>query len=203
MIEIKPVGDAWEERNKKVLRMLNETINLLGGPRKIAEYRNLTWIPSLIKACYAIILKEEEHKTSDEIAQELATTKNTIRKMLEADEEEVKKKIEGITEEKIDEHIAGGLAKLAFKLMKRKQVEEEIENLSKTSEILGVEWSVKITQKIKGLDFPVNKSDLLKRLEGVVIFDKPINEILDKLEYPVPTPANLLHQISQKLKESE
>jgi len=35
----------------------------------------------------------------------------------------------------------------------------------------------------------------MERLKGMVIKGKKIEEILDKLEYPVKTPAELLHGI--------
>ena len=108
-------------KSKLTLKMLLEVIDILGGPRKIAEFRTLTWIPSIIKASYALLL-QDIGKTTDEIARELGLTKATVQRMLRADEEEVLKKVTGelIDEEKFDEHIAGGLAKLAFKRLKEK-----------------------------------------------------------------------------------
>ncbi|GAB6941798.1 hypothetical protein JCM11602_12090 [Thermus brockianus] len=48
---------------------------------------------------------------------------------------------------------------------------------------------------VKGLDFPVNKETLLERLRGLRILDRPAEEILERLEYPVQNPAELLHQV--------
>ena len=36
------------------MRVFLKSLELIGGPLKIIEYRNLTWIPSLIKASYAV-----------------------------------------------------------------------------------------------------------------------------------------------------
>ena len=43
-------------------RVFNESIKLLGGLRKLIEYRNLTWLPSLAEASYTVVLKEELFK---------------------------------------------------------------------------------------------------------------------------------------------
>ncbi len=54
---------------------------MVGGPRKIAEFRTLTWNSSLIKASYAVILSNSG-KTAEEIARELGLTKATVTKSL-------------------------------------------------------------------------------------------------------------------------
>jgi len=201
-MEIKPPVDIEKKREEKVLKMLLEVINILGGPKRIAEFRTLTWIPSIIKASYALLL-QDIGKTTDEIARELGLTKATVQRMLRADEKEVFRKVTGelIDEEKFDEHVAGGLAKLAFKRLKEKELLEEIERVRETAEILGADWAVHIMTRIKGLDFPVEKVDLMERLKGLVIFNIPIEEILEELDYPIKSPSKLLHAISVKLKE--
>ena len=198
--EIRPPTDIDKKRDEKVLSILMEALNVLGGPRKIIEFRNLTWIPSIIKAGYALLLKEAG-KTHEEIAKELGVTKATVDRMLRADPEDVMKKISGeLVEEKIDEHVAGGLAKIGYKQLKEKQIKQEIEHYSETAETLGVEWAVILMTKVRGLDFPVNKDTLLGRLKGIKIFDIPIEDILDEVKFPVETPAQLLKEVSRVLK---
>jgi predicted transcriptional regulator len=34
------------------IRVFLKSLELIGGPRKLIEYRNLTWIPSLMEASY-------------------------------------------------------------------------------------------------------------------------------------------------------
>jgi len=200
MMEIKPPTDIDKKRDEEVLRILMEVLDILGGPRKIAEFRTLTWIPSIIKAGYAILL-EKAGKTHEEIARELGVTRATVDKMLRANPEEVLKRVRGeIEAEKIDEHIAGGLAKLAYKQMMSKRIEEEITHYSETAETLGVEWAVVLMTKIKGLDFPVDKDRLLERLKGIKIYDIPIEDIVDEIVFPVESPAQLLKEISKVLK---
>ena len=199
-MEIRPPEDIERKRDEMVLEMLLEALNVLGGPRKIVEFRNLTWIPSIIKANYALLLSQAG-KTHEEIAAELGLTKATVDKMLRADPEDVLRKIRGeLAEEKIDDHIAGGLAKLAYKNLVRRRAEREIDSLVPTVESLGVEWAVVVLRRIKGLDFPVDREALQGRLSGLAIYDIPITNILNNLRYPIESPASLLKSIAEYLR---
>ena len=111
----KPVGGNIDKMAESVFI---ECINLLGGLRKLVEYRNLTWLPSLAESAYVIVMKNEALKTYREIAKELGITEQTARSIATADEEKVKEYIEGHLEEKPNEHIAGGIAKLAYRKLK-------------------------------------------------------------------------------------
>ncbi|PMQ01762.1 MAG: regulatory domain protein [Dictyoglomus sp. NZ13-RE01] len=118
MREISPKKVNIDELAMKVFL---KTLEIAGGPRKLIELRNLTWVPSLLSASYAIVLHEEEKKTSDEIASFLGIGKQSVRNMLRADVEAVKKRLsEGFSEnEKIETHVAGALAKLAYEEIKK------------------------------------------------------------------------------------
>jgi len=94
-----------------------EALNIAGGLKALIQYRNLTWLPSLAEAAYVVVLKEEAHKTAAEIAAELGITQNTVRNILHSREEEVEEFLKG-NKEKVSEHIAGGLAKLAYRRLK-------------------------------------------------------------------------------------
>jgi|Deesub1362A_J573_1020465.scaffolds.fasta_scaffold15244_2 hypothetical protein len=94
-----------------------KSIELIGGLRKLIEYRNLTWLPSLAEAAYIVVLRNEAFKTYKEIAEELGITEQTARNIATADEEEVRMYLEGRVGRR--EHIAGGLAKLAYAELKR------------------------------------------------------------------------------------
>ncbi|ADB57385.1 hypothetical protein [Archaeoglobus profundus] len=196
----KPKGGDIDKMAEKVFW---EAIRMLGGLKKLVEYRNLTWLPSLAEAAYVIVLKNEAMKTYGEIAKILGITEQTVRNIATADEEEVKKYIEGELEERPKEHIAGGIAKLAYKKLKEegRLDTEEIELKKEEMEVLDVDWAVHVLAKIRGLDFPVSKEQLMERLKGMVIKGKKIEEILEKLEYPIKTPAELLHRIKTHLAE--
>lgn len=94
-----------------------EALNIAGGLRSLLQYRNLTWLPSLAEAAYVVVLNKEAHKTSAEIAAELGITQNTVRNIINSKEEEVEELLKG-NREKVSEHIAGGLAKLAYRRLK-------------------------------------------------------------------------------------
>ncbi len=202
VIEIKPPKDRDVERDEYVFRMLVEAMRILGGPRKLVHMRNLTWIPSLIRASYALLLRDAGY-TYEAIAEKLGSTKATVQKMLSADPEAVLKKIQSEDEVEIDDHVAGGIAKLAYKAMRRKLSEEEISMVSETAKVLGVDWAVETMTMIKGLDFPVDKADLLSRLGGIKIFNVPIGEILDNLSYPIRSPAELVKEIAGYLRKKD
>jgi len=196
----KPKGGDIDKMAEKVFW---ESIKMLGGLKKLIEYRNLTWLPSLAEAAYVVVLKNEAFKTYREIAEMLGITEQTVKNIATADEQEVKKYIEGELEERPKEHIAGGIAKLAYKKLKEegRLDEEEVEIKHEEIEVLGVDWAVHVLAKIKGLDFPVDREQLEERLKGLVIKGKKIEEILDKLEYPIKSPADLLHKIKMHLEE--
>ncbi|PDM25986.1 KaiC associated regulatory domain-containing protein [Candidatus Bathyarchaeota archaeon B24-2] len=172
-------------------RVFQECINILGGLRKLTYYRNLTWLPSLAVASYAIVLKEELLKTQREIAEKLGITPQTVKNILQADEEEVKRFIKGEIE-KVDEHKAGGIAKLAYRKVKEERGvfirEDELE-------VLGVDWALRVLIRLRGADFPLDKEALEKRLEGIIIKGKHIDQVIEKMKFPVRSPAEVLKQI--------
>jgi Predicted transcriptional regulators len=184
------------------IRVFLKSLELIGGPRKLIEYRNLTWIPSLMEASYAVVLQDMANKTEAEIAEFLGSTRQTVRNMLRAEPELVLKKLEGELEEKTPRaHTAGGLAKLAYKEIKegRENLTIFLHLLQVASESLGVFWPVEILRRMKGADFPLGKEELLERLKGLKVKEKNIEEILEKLSYPVKSPADLLAQIRENL----
>jgi probable regulatory domain-containing protein len=184
------------------IRVFLKSLELIGGPRKLIEYRNLTWIPSLMEASYAVVLRDMANKTEAEIAEFLGSTRQTVRNMLRAEPELVLKKLEGELEEKTPRaHTAGGLAKLAYKEIKegRENLTMFLHLLQVASESLGVFWPVEILRRMKGADFPLGKEELLERLKGLKVKEKNIEEILEKLSYPVRSPADLLAQIRGNL----
>jgi len=67
------------------------------------------------------------------------------------------------------------------------------------SESLGIVWPVEVLRRIKGVDFPADKSVLKERLSGLKIEGKNIDEILEKLNYPIKSPAQLLANIREHL----
>jgi len=186
------------------VRVFLKALEILGGPRKLIEYRNLTWLPSLMVASYAVVLSNESHKTADEIAQFLGSTKNTIRNMLKAETEILKEKLKGeveIPKSKIKTHTAGALAKLAYEEIKngRENLEIFSHYLKEFSEIYEIYWPIEVLKNIKGLDFPIKKEVLIEKLKYVKIENKSFSEIYDKLPSEIKNPSHLLKSIKESL----
>lgn len=184
------------------MRIFLKALEILGGPRKLIEYRNLTWIPSLMEAAYALVLAEEGMKTEDEIAEFTGLTRQTVRNILRADPELVRKKLAGELQEKtLKAHTAGGLAKLAYQEIKegRDNLTVFAAVLEQAAEALGILWSAEVLRRIKGLSFPASKEELQERLKGLRIKDRPVEELLDKLSYPIQGPAALLRGLKDAL----
>ncbi|GAQ94346.1 probable regulatory domain-containing protein [Thermodesulfovibrio aggregans] len=121
VIEVKPKKDESSDIEKLTQQVFFKTIELLGGIRKLAEYRSLTWLPALARAAYTIVLKEKFLKTEEEIASLVGITKNTVRMILRADPEIALKKIKELeegfpeTKKELKVHTAGAIARLAYK----------------------------------------------------------------------------------------
>ena len=193
-----PKGGNVDRMAEKVFM---ESIKILGGLKKLVEYRNLTWLPSLAEAAYVIVLKNEVFRSYAEIARELGITEQTARNIATADEEKVRRYLEGQLDERPSEHIAGGIAKIAYKKLKEegRLDEEEVVMAQKEIEVLDIDWAVHVLARIRGLHFPASKEQVAERLQGMVVKGKAIEEILDEIEYPVKSPAELLHKIKERL----
>ncbi len=189
------------------MRVFLKALEILGGPRRLIEYRNLTWVPSLIQASYAITMSRELLKTEDEIASFLGLTRQTVRNMLRADEELVLKKLEGELESKtIKAHTAGGLAKLAYR-----EIKEGRDNLDILIGILGpaigaleIIWPTEVLKKVKGTKFPITKEELIEKLNGMKIEGISATRIIESIdEFPIKNPAHLLKKIREAIERIE
>lgn len=198
-----------------VARVFSKSIELLGGIVKLAEYRTLTWLPSLARATLTIVLKEEFLKSEEEIAQKVGITKNTVRNIVRADPQlalEKIKKIEELTKEETKElktHTAGGIAKLAYKLVKEGEDAKVLLNFSSlvledVIKTLDIPWAYMVLKKTKGLDFPIEEPTLLSdKLKDITYKDIKLSEVVSKLQYPIRTPAILLKELKEHLKMKE
>ncbi len=110
-----------EDIDKRALEVFTKCLEMLGGPRRLFEYKRLTWLPSLMEAAYVVIYHNEYMKNAGEIASVLGISTATVRNILSADEELVKHRIQrelAETNKRLRTHTAGGLAKLAYKALK-------------------------------------------------------------------------------------
>jgi len=118
MVEVSP---QVRDLDQRALRVFLKAIEVMGGPRALVEHRRLTWLPSLMEAAYAVVLREEGHKTADEIASFLGLGKASVRNMLAASPEAVQERLRGGVGEEQKVHVAGGLAKLAYAALRREE----------------------------------------------------------------------------------
>lgn len=188
-----------------------KSIELLGGLKKLTEYKTLTWLPSMARAAYVVVLREEFQKTIDEIAKEVGLTKQTVKNILSSNPELALEKLKNIDEvfhkekENLKTHTAGAIAKLAYKLIKEGQEPKIFFDFS--SQILEsisseVPWAYQLLKLIKekDIDFPLeNKEELREKLKGFKIKGKPIEEIILKIPFPINNPAILLKEIKKAL----
>ena len=209
MIVISPEEIKETNIDSLAARVFLKALEILGGPRKLVEYRNLTWLPSLMAASYTVVLFNEAGKTENEIAEFLGITKNTVRNILRATPEVVKQRLEEGFKEKSESarvHMAGGIAKLAYQEIKegRDYLEvfaEYLKDLFQKSEAFETQWPMEVLLRIKGTDFPVKKAEILKeKLSGMKIEERKAEEIIEKIDYPIENPADLLHKIKEVLK---
>jgi len=214
VIEVKPKEADYDTL---ALRVFLKAIEIIGGPRTLFEYRNLTWLPSLMEAAYAVVLKNEAFKTDDEIAQFIGITRQTVRNILSADPETVLKKLKGeLQSREVKVHTAGGLAKLAYQEVKRGNdniafvasvCEEYVKKYMESAYSCpdsGFVWPVYVLKAIKGLDFPLENPGLLEeRLGDLEVKGIPVKELLGKISFPVKSPAELLHKLALAARQKE
>ncbi|BCD61040.1 MULTISPECIES: bacterio-opsin activator [unclassified Nitratiruptor] len=202
-----------KELDRLVERVFFKAIDLLGGLKKLAEFRTLTWLPSLARAAFAIVLREEYLKPEDEIAEYVGLTRNTVRNILRADPDQAMYKIEHLEELSEEEkkelkvHTAGGVAKLAYKLVKEGQDSQTMldfchavaaESLKAAS--CESPWAYLVLKKSKGISYPVvDSKELENRLAGVQIKGIDGSEVAKNIAYPIKTPAEMLHAIKEYL----
>ncbi|MDI6860415.1 MAG: bacterio-opsin activator [Caldisericia bacterium] len=212
VIEVK--GPEIEKDDIEILagRVFFKCIDLLGGLNKLALYRTLTWLPSLARASFAIVLKEEYLKTEDEIAKHVGLTKNSVRNILRAKLDIPPQELEEFLEEQKEKgkdlkfHVAGSIAKLAYKLVKEGEESQILIEFSrKISQDaiyeFDIPWAYLVLKNTKGLKYPIkSQDDLVDKIGEIKLPNgKEIKDFLSNLKYPIKNPSELLHEIKEKM----
>jgi len=200
---------ANEEVDKLANKVFMKAIEMLGGLRKIVELRHLTWVPSLAEASLVVVLKREALKTNSEIAKELGISEATVKNILAAKEADAEKLLsEELHEEvSIESHVAGALAKLAYrKLVESGELREEAISETEAKHIeeafdLELFWALRVLKAVKGIKFPASIRELEERIGDIKIKNTPIRELLSKISPPIRTPAELLHKLKEATEE--
>jgi len=106
-----------QDMDKVIKEIFMIAIDILGGPKKLVEYKRLTWLASLMEAIFVIYLHNEENKSADEIAEFLGISSQTAKTILQSKPEYAQMKLEN-SENSEKTHIAGGIAKITYKKWK-------------------------------------------------------------------------------------
>jgi probable regulatory domain-containing protein len=195
-------------------RVFFKAIDLLGGLNKLAEYRSLTWLPSLARASIAVVMRDEYLKTEKEIGLRLGMASSSIKSMLKADPALALEKIrnfEKLADEEKRElrvHTSGGIAKLAYKMVKEGSESNILMELAhsiaqEAMEVCEVPWAYLVLKSTKGVTYPVINPDPLRdRLKDIKVKDRPVDELIDHLTYPLKNPAHLLKEIKRAIEMS-
>jgi predicted transcriptional regulator len=59
-------------------------------------------------------------------------------------------------------------------------------------------WAVEVASRMRGVAFPLEEEDARRLLEGVSVEGQSITVYLDNIDFPLATPAQLLHEISKQ-----
>ncbi len=182
------------------IRVFLKALELAGGPRKIMEYRNLTWIPSLLQASFAVVLVHEHGYTMERVAEELGLTVQTVRNMLRADPALVREKLEDeLKAREIKVHTAGGLALWAYEEIRRgnDSVSFLESAFERVSDVLDIAWPVEVLRRLKGIQFPVYRDDLGTLLKGIRVEGQPVETLLPRMPETLHSPAELLKALKE------
>jgi predicted transcriptional regulator len=60
------------------------------------------------------------------------------------------------------------------------------------------QWAIDVAKRMKGAKFPMSKEDVQKVLEGLDIGDTHCSALLERMNYPVSNPIDLLHEIAKQ-----
>jgi predicted transcriptional regulator len=113
-------------------------------------------------------------------------------------EEEARKRLKGVRVE--GQNVLEFLDNIEFPLDTPADLLHAISKQTGVSKVSSSEnWSVKVAKALEGADFPLTKEEAKRRFRGIEIRGKDISRYLNKLKYPMESPTDLLHQISQTL----
>ncbi len=192
-----------------ILRVFLKGVDILGGLQNLVEHKIANWLPSLLIACYTVVLKEEHMKTEQEIAQQLNITLQTVKNILRAEPSKATMGVitaEGVSEKEgkdMNIQTAGSVAKIAYRLIKNglDDVRLSLELSKSLVKALDITWAYLILKKLKWNDFPIESpQDIKEKVKKVYIKGRLAEEVLEELDYPINTPLDLIKLIKENLK---
>ncbi len=63
----------------------------------------------------------------------------------------------------------------------------------------GNTWPIQVAKLTSDLDFPLNREEARDRIKGIDIRGRDVGEIVEDLDYPIESPAELMDKISKAL----
>ncbi len=186
------------------MRIFLKALELAGGPQKLIEYRNLTWIPSLLQAAFVLVLSREFNKSAQEIAETLGVSTQTVRNILSASVEKVKEKLASeLDSREVRVHTAAGLAQWAYQEIQagNESVHFLETAFQQVSDLLDIAWPLEVLLRLRGQKFPLTRNTLRELLRGVQIEGKSAEQLVDRLPESVSSPARLLKHLKESARE--
>lgn len=65
-----------------------------------------------------------------------------------------------------------------------------------------VHWAVEVASRVKSTDYPIGLDEARDRLSGIMVGDRPIEELLDHMRFPIDSPSELLKELKNQVAET-
>lgn len=72
------------EVDQRVMQVLSSALREVGGVSALVEHQEQAIMPPLVQACYAVVLREDEHVPPNEIAEFLGISEGAVASVFEA-----------------------------------------------------------------------------------------------------------------------
>ncbi len=73
---------------------------------------------------------------------------------------------------------------------------EVMQNTIKGTERRGT-WPIQVAKLTSNLDFPLSKDEACEKIIGIAVKGEDIGQIMNRLDYPIESPADLMDKISR------
>lgn len=108
-------------RDARILQLFGESIESLGGLKGLTEMRRLDWLTELMESAYVLVLRDQEQKSDDDIADASGLSTGAVNAILDASSEgALVRLLEEPPADRLDrEYTAGGITKFVYKNMRQ------------------------------------------------------------------------------------
>ena len=60
-------------------------------------------------------------------------------------------------------------------------------------------WAIEVASRMKSVRFPIGKEEAKLRLKGAMVGDERMEDLLENIDFPIDSPANLLKEIKGQI----